>query len=190
MDSRRSILRLLAALIVAGGMTAALRADAGDPPPFPARTGLVVATAAAQSWAADAHLIYVENDANVDSTGASERWGYLFFSASKDQARAYSVRDGKILTAENLEMKFEAPPLTDAWLDSGEALSIAEKEAGLEFRTEQGGELYTMLLVRGVFQDGDPDLTTWAVVYRSSTGPSLFVVVDAASGRVRRTWRG
>jgi hypothetical protein len=191
MDSRRSSrFRVVAALLTAAVLAGSLPAGAGEAPHFAARTGLVVATAAAQSWAVDARLIYVENDADVDSTGTSERWGYLFFSKSLDRARAYSVRNGRIVTAENLEMKFEAPPLTDAWLDSGQALAAAEKEAGLEFRAKQGGELSTMLLVRGVFQDGDPDLTTWAVVYRTASGPSLFVVVDAASGRVRRTWRG
>ena len=47
-----------------------------------------------------------------------------------------------------------------------------------------------MFLMRGPFQDGDPDETTWTFVYASANAPSLFVVVDAAQGKVRRTSRG
>ena len=59
-----------------------------------------------------------------------------------------------------------------------------------EFREKHGGRLATMLLMRGAFHDGDPDRTTWTVVYTSPSAPSLWVVVDAADGSVRRTWRG
>ena len=47
-----------------------------------------------------------------------------------------------------------------------------------------------MLLSRGAFRDDDPDETTWTLIYTSPDAPSLFVVVDAAGGKVRRTWRG
>ena len=47
-----------------------------------------------------------------------------------------------------------------------------------------------MLLLRGAFEDGNPDQTTWTLIYTSPTAPSLFVVVDAVQGKVRRTWRG
>jgi hypothetical protein len=47
-----------------------------------------------------------------------------------------------------------------------------------------------MLLTRGIFHDGDPNRTTWTVVYTAPGKPSLFVVVDARTGDVRRTWRG
>jgi hypothetical protein len=47
-----------------------------------------------------------------------------------------------------------------------------------------------MLLMRGAFQDKDPDQTTWTLIYTSPSAPSLFVVVDATAAKVRRTWRG
>ena len=47
-----------------------------------------------------------------------------------------------------------------------------------------------MLLMRGAFRDDDPDATNWTLVYAAVSGPSLFVVVDAVDGKVRRTWRG
>jgi hypothetical protein len=47
-----------------------------------------------------------------------------------------------------------------------------------------------MLLMRGALYNEEPDESTWMLVYTSPSAPSLFVVVDAESGKVRRTWRG
>jgi len=174
---------VLGALLAAG-------ARAADHGWFEARVGLAAARACARAWAEDAALVYVENDGLVDPTGAAPRWGYLFYSSALDKARAYSIRDGKVVVAENLEMKFEAPPLAAEWIDSGKALEAAEQEVGHAFRLAHGGQLKTMLLVRGALESGDPDLTTWMLVYTAPHIPSLFVVVDAASGTVRRTWSG
>jgi hypothetical protein len=184
---RISSAALIAALVVA---TSAGRAAAGEKPVFEARSGLDIARAASTSWAEDAVLVYVENDEDVNASGAAERWGYLFFSPSLNQSRVYSVRDGKILVAENLEIKFEAPPLAGDWIDSGKAMAVADEKLGSEFRRDHGGQLSTMLLMRGAFDDKDADETTWTLVYTSPDGPSLFVVVDASEGKVRRTWRG
>ena len=183
----------LAAWTCGGALAAALlvnvaRADA--PPPIEARSGLDIASAAAHSWAQDATLIYLENDENLDAAGKAPRWGYLFYSATADKARAYSVRNGRILTAENLEMKFSAPPLESGWIDSGAALVAAENQVGREFREKHAGRLATMLLMRGAFDAENPNRTTWLLVYTTPDAPSLFVVVDAADGKVRRTWRG
>jgi hypothetical protein len=165
-------------------------ARAGDHPPFPARAGLELTADAARAWAADAYLIYVENDEALDTGATAERWGYLWFSPSLENARAYSVRDGKIVVAEFLDMKFEAPPVAGDWIDSGQALQAADRKVGDDFRREHQGELKTMLLMRGALSDGDPDATSWMVVYAAPGAPALFVLVDASSGAVRRTWRG
>src|SRR5580765_1606171 len=186
--------RVAAARIVIVALVAALalaRPVAGhEAERFEARTGIDLAYAGAQSWAQDAVLVYVENDEPLDAQGAAERWGYLFYSPTSKKARAYSIRAGKILVAENLEIKIEPPPVTDGWIDSGAALAVAEKDAGRAFRHAHGGWLSTMLLMRIAFQDSDPDETTWTFVYEATDGPSLFVVVDASQGKVRRTWRG
>jgi hypothetical protein len=179
-------------LAIALMLTALLgsRAGAGTHASSEARSGLDIAAAAAQSWAGDASLIYIENDEDLQSGGTAPRWGYLFFSPALEKARVYSVRDGKIVVAENLEMKFEAPPLTAGWIDSGAALDAADEKAGRAFCREHGGKLSTMLLMRGAFSEGDPDQTTWTLIYTSPHAASLFVVVDASAGKVRRTWRG
>ncbi|MGH7339834.1 MAG: hypothetical protein ACREKH_05025, partial [Candidatus Rokuibacteriota bacterium] len=165
-------------------------AVAAEKVPFLAKAGVPIADAAAHSWASDAILVYLENDEDVDAAGACERWGYLYYSPSQQAARVFSVRNGKILVAENLEMLFDAPPLATQWIDSGQAMAVAEQMAGQSFRQLHQGKLSTMLLMRGAFHSGDPNQTTWTLIYTSPHAPSLFVVVDAADGSVRRTWRG
>lgn len=177
-----------AALLVAACLVAPAGAKA--PPPIAARAGLDLARAAAAAWAADAELVYVENDEDVNPEGGAARWGYLFVSPASGRARAWSVRDGRIAAAENVEMAFDAPPLPDGWIDSGAALAAADREAGRAFRKGAQGRLSTMLLMRGAFDESDPDRTTWTLVYTAPGAPSLWVVVDAAEGKVRRTWRG
>ena len=183
-----STLALAALAALLGVWTAPARA--GDPVPFPASQGVALSAAAAQSWSPDAFLVYLENDESLGPEGTAVRWGYLFYSPALDQARVYSVRNGKIVLAENLDMKFEAPPLAAVWIDSGAAAAAAERTAIHELRREHDARLSAMLLVRGPMAEGDPDATTWLLVYRSPGAPSLFVVVDATDGKVRRTWRG
>jgi hypothetical protein len=177
-------------LAVALGCVVAAGACAGEETLFSARDGAVLATEAARAWAVDAELIYLENDEPVDGAGVAERWGFLFRSESAGELRAYSVRDGKIEVAEKLNMDFEAPAVSREWIDSTQALAAAEEKVGARYRTEAQGHLEAMLLMRGVFHDEQPNATTWTVVYSAAGVPSLFVVVDAATGKVARTWRG
>lgn len=188
----RNTLRRAALLTACIAAMAALPAGlrAGDKVPFSARGGLDVARDAALTWSPDAKLVYVENDEAVSTDGTAVRWGYLFQSVSRGKARGYSVREGKILEAFDLGIEFDAPPLPDTWVDSAAALAAAEEKAGARFRLEHGGELSNMLLMRGAFYEKEPDATTWALVYTSQNEPALFVVVDAAKGKVVRTWRG
>lgn len=179
-------------LLVAGLLAALLTcpAAAGDRTPFSARHGLDLAQDAARVWSADAELVYLENDEPVAADGTAERWGYLFYSPATDESRGYTLRDGKVLEAANLGFDFSAPPLPAGWLDSGEILAVAEREAGREYCAAYGGRLSTMFLIRGAFHEKEPDRSTWAVLYTSATEPTLLVVVDAAEGKVVRKWKG
>lgn len=192
--SRRAC-RVRGSLAIATGIAIALLTTvaplgAGTPASHAARSGVDLARAAAVAWSADAVLVYVENDEPVDGSGAAVRWGYLFYSPALDKSRAYSVRDGKIVTAENLEMRFEAPALASDWIDSGAAIAAVEKEGAKTLAKTPGLKLSTMLLMRGPFQDGDPDRTAWTLIYTVPNAPALFVLVDAVDGTVRRSWRG
>ncbi len=177
-------LALVALLVVA-----ASDVRAGDAVPFEARQGLALAQTAAHAWASDAALVWVENDDVPDPTGTSTRWGYLFYSPAGEKARAYSVKDGKIVTAENLDMTFDAPPVAADWIDSGRAFAAAD-EARAKQIVQQPSKLANLVLARGTMDAQNPDRTTWTVVYATPNQPSLFVVVDATSGKVLRTWKG
>ncbi len=171
-------------------LACALAVRADEPARFTARTGLDVARDAAASWAADAQLVYLENDEMVGPDGAAIRWGYLFYSPLKGKARGYSVRDSKVLQATDLEFDFEPAPLADQWIDSHAARVAAEQKAGEKYCREFNGHLAAMLLIRGAFHEKKPDATTWALVYESEVQPPLFVIVDASNGDVVRTLRG
>lgn len=175
----------LAAGVALGLVPAAFAAPAA----FEARAGVDLARAAARAWADDAELVYVENDEAVDGGGGAERWGYLFHSPARGQSRAYSIRGGRIVVAENLPMKLAAPPLAAEWIDSGAALAAARTEAGRVLGAAIAPALRAMVLMRGVFDD-QPDRTTWAVVWAVPGAPALWIVVDARDGAVRKTWRG
>lgn len=181
---------LLLPWLTAGLLALATAAPAADRTPVHARAGLDLASAAAGIWAQDASLIYLENDEPLDSHGASLRWGYLFYSPSLHKARGYSVRDGKIVVAEDLAMKFEAPPIPAEWIDSAAAFTASDEGPARSFCQEHDGRLDTMLLLRGAIEADQPDRTTWMLVYSAPNLPSLFVVLDAQNGKVLRTWRG
>lgn len=155
-----------------------------------AGTQLALAESSARAWADDARLVYVENDARVSAEGRSRGWGYLFHSASRDAARAYSIEDGKVERAADLEFDFAAPIIEGVWIDSSEALAQAEKAGGASYRSEHDGRLRTTLLVRGVMHVDDPGRTTWTCVYDAPGVPSLWIVLDAGSGDVLRKWQG
>lgn len=183
-------LRRSAVAVIAGLMMCVPAAGARDHAAFAARQGLDAARAAARSWSEDATLVYLENDEALTGEGTSPRWGYLFFSPGSQKSRAYSIRDGRVLQAETLEMDFVAPPVREEWLDSGAAVAAAASEAERAFRPQSAGAPRTMLLARGVFAEGTPDQTNWLLVYQCPGQAALYVVVDAVSGKVRRTWRG
>jgi len=180
-------MRSLAVLVLLG---VARVAAADDAVLFEARAGVATAGAAALSWSPDAALVWVENDESPGPLGVAGRWSYLYYSEATDQARVYSVRDGRILAAENLDMKFDAPPVADDWIDSGRALSAAEAAQGDAAKKAPRGALRAMVLARGTMDATEPDRTTWTLVYSTPGAPSTFVVVDAASAKVLRTWRG
>jgi hypothetical protein len=178
---------LLTALLIALLASVAL---AADQPPFSARQGVDLAWEAAKVWAADAELVYVENDEPLEADGTASRWGYLFHSSASGQSRGYSLRAGQVLEAADLDFEFSAPPLPADWLDSGAILAEAQQNAGQAYCRDFQGQLSTMFLIRGAFHEKDPDRSTWAVIYTSPTEPNLLVVVDARAGKIVRKWKG
>lgn len=159
---------------------------ARDPVPISAGSAFDLALEAARAWSVDATLVYLENDEAVDANGAAFRWGYLFYSPELDDARAYSVANGEIVATLDPSFRFDAPPLPGSWLDSDDALRLAQEHV----REQALGLPSSMVLLRGAFDGEKPDRTCWLVSFRQEGAPATFVVVDSAEGRVVRTWRG
>ena len=180
----------VARLVPLLAMLLPLRGSADDQVGAAARAGLDIAVAAAHQWSPDAYLIYVENDEPIDARGNAGRWGYLFHSPGLKKSRVYSVRAGQIVVAEELAMKFEAPPIAGEWIDSDAVIRIADHGVAHPFRHENDGRLDTMMLLRGAVEADRPDRTTWMLVYTAPNVPALFVILDAADGKVLRLWRG
>ncbi len=164
-------------------------AGPADPTQRTARRALIVAEAAASGWMRDAELIYLENDAAVALDGDSPRWGFLFHSELIDSWRNVAVENGRVVHEGPLAFPFAAPDLPAEWIDSNEAVRLAEAAGGRAFRERSGGDLENAVLSRGVFTawDGPP---TWTVVYRSPDRSEYAIVVNAADGSILSRFEG
>jgi len=151
--------------------------------PTTARAAMPMAVAAADAWADDARLVWVENDAPVDSAGRADAWGYLYYSREKHAMRSWSVRDARIVAAVDHTVSAEAPALDSSWQDSQSIAARAWRERG-----DAGpvSTLHSLVLVRGVFAPG----AAWVAVFDEGPGPRLHVLLDAASGDLLKRWRG
>jgi hypothetical protein len=172
---RGRIVASVCGIVLAG---AAARAE-----PVTARAGMTLATAAADAWADDARLVWVENDAPVDSVGRADGWGYLWYSREKHAMRSWSVRDARIVAAVDHTVSAEAPALDAGWKDSADIAARAWSERGDAAVT---ATLQSLVLVRGVFAPG----AAWVAVFDDGPGPRLHVLLDAANGDLLKRWRG
>ncbi len=164
--------------------------ELGAPAPAgTARLALPVAEAAARAWMRDARLIYIENDSELGMSGDSPRWGFLFRSDLADSWRAISVAGGEIVSTAPLAYPFAAPDLPADWIDSSDAVRLAELAGGGEFRVARSAELAHVVLGRGIFTswDGPP---TWTVVYRAADRSKLAIVVSGTDGSIVSRFEG
>jgi len=169
--------------IVAVACAGFLVAAAARSEPVTARAALELAAIAADAWADDARLVWVENDAPVDSTGQAAAWAYLYYSREKHAMRSWSVRDGRIVTALDHTVSAEAPALDAGWRDTGDVALQAVRARGDAATT---ATLQSLVLVRGVFAPG----SAWVAVFDDGPGPRLHVLLDAMTGDLIKRWRG
>jgi hypothetical protein len=166
-------------------LSAALPVRSDEASSRTARDGLPMAQAAADAWADDARLVWIENDAELDSEGRAAAWGYLYFSPEKRALRSYSVRAGKLTVAQDHVVSTEAPGVDLGWKDSAEAAHAAWKHGGRDFASGNG-TLESLLLVRGVFAQE----SAWVAIFSAERQPRLYLVLDALKGDVLKRWRG
>jgi hypothetical protein len=177
--------RAVALVAVLGVALFGLGLRASEAQASSARSGLDLAAAAADAWVDDARLVWIENDAAVDTLGDSDAWGYLYYSASRHAMRSWSVRDGHIVHAEDQAVIAAAPALAPDWADSGSIAVAACKELGAETQAA-GATLESLILSRGVFVED----TVWVAVFATAGAPRWFLLFDAKSGSFLKRWRG
>jgi hypothetical protein len=184
---------LIAGCLILAGCGGSSRPPVSDPAhdstSLSARQALLSAEAAASAWMRDARLIYLENDSPLGPVGDADAWGFLFHSELADSWRNVAVKNRKVLHEGPLAFPFAAPELPLTWIDSDQAVRVAEESGGREFRTRTGALLRHAVLGRGVFTDwsGPP---TWTVVYRSPEQGELAIVVNADDGSVLSRFEG
>lgn len=150
-----------------------------------ARDGLALAAAAADAWADDARLVWVENDSSIDAFGQAASWGYLYYSPEKHAMRSWSVDGAEIVEAVDQAVVAEAPAIDSGWKDSAEIAAVAMQKAAEELGVTSP-VFDSLVLVRGVFAPG----SAWVAVFANGGGPRLFLLFDSRSGDLQRKWRG
>jgi len=112
---------------------------------------------------------------DVDTTGKAEFWKFGY----KDFAIIASLDSVSIDTS--FEWLTGTAALFNGWIDSDSALSIAEKNGGIEFRkTYSDWSIYSDL----ASPSGNPFITQWQVIYSRKIKPKvrLLVIIDAIHG--------
>ena len=116
-----------------------------------------VAKAADPTLLSDAGLVLVVST-ELDLTGKSPIWSYIFYSSSKDTSFGFIATDnliipGPIVPEEDTTfVDTLKTPLPENWMDSNAAFQIAQDNGGSEFL--QDAVTPTILALGGVF---DPD---------------------------------
>lgn len=174
--------------------------DPGRTRPATIESTIDVATSRARAWdlearlfAATAQLDFAANP-NSDSTVPLGGWlVFVFVRGDGDDSealtlmiernRAEIVRESaRSLGTDSAEIDLNQA--TTVAIDSGQALTIAEAERGLEFRTAC---LRNRHVARLSFHPGDQtNGASWIITYndvRVANGPVLRVVVDAQTGQ-------
>lgn len=153
-------------------------------------------------WAPDAYLDIVNVAGNLSKRdtdgpliGMDGRsaphggWGYRFISANLRRGLYLRVdAEGRVkaatFTLDTFGLPFEPqdyPALPDGWMDSSEAVRIAEENGGREFR--QGKKMYDL-----IFNLGHNRKRLWQLTYITcdqTNGRRDFIIdVDPSSGRV------
>ncbi len=86
----------------------------------------------------DAHLVYARGNL-MDEKGSSDRWRYIYESASLDSLMEFWSLGGHAVFAGKVTLagiQPDMPAILDDWIDSDSALILAEKQGGQDFRAQ------------------------------------------------------
>jgi len=139
----------------------------------------------ATAWHSDAELRYMlGTDEEMYLAGEAAAWTYFFESSMDDSLYMVLVMLGyPILSGEIIDTLAILDPLPDNWIDSNEAVAVAEDNGGSDFRQNTGSDLIIAGAGRGLYLL-DLQRAVWLFTYSDTTtfGTTLFVYVDAVTG--------
>ena len=120
-------------LITVAGNVTGIDIEIGVPVPQTAQTLTDQAVVMAQAIAADAELILVLGE-GLDPDGTSIFWMYGCYSGNDQKIYYYFSIGTIILFMGEADIPLMINPLPDVWIDSDDALTIAESNGGTDFR--------------------------------------------------------
>jgi methionine-rich copper-binding protein CopC len=120
-------------LITVAGNVTGIDIEIGVPVPQTAQALTDQAVTMAQAMAADVELILILGE-GLDPNGASMFWMYGCYSGSEQKIYYFFSIGTLILFMGEADVAVEIEPLPDVWIDSDEALAIAESNGGTDFR--------------------------------------------------------
>lgn len=133
-------------------------------------------------------IIFSIQSENVDTNGASEKWAYCYLSQIENNHPMY------VFSATPLTVKFDSlwsnysrdgsMIITEKWIDSDSAISLAEQNGGKNFRTKHPNNKITAHLGQALVPNSQPE---WHIKYISADNSSetllLFIkATDKTSG--------
>jgi len=148
-----------------------------------ARFNLEAANRVAQNWAADACLVAVDSYVSeLVIPGKAMIWDYSYYSPGLDSTRMLIISNNMLILDSPPEWEvYSTLPLPVNWLDSDQALTVAELNGGSQYRAENDYPWMIATLSRGLYAL-QPDSAVWQIDYFSDTAEGLTLFVDALSG--------
>jgi hypothetical protein len=133
----------------------------------------------ALTFATDAKLALV-SCYEIDSTGKSSVWSYVYSSADSLKEYHFLAQNNRVTFDHSQEMRVGIGILSEPWIDSDSALSIAEREGGSDIRRLFPFSVISASLVRPI---APPFYCLWEIEYKLS-GVVRTILIDASTAEV------
>jgi len=137
----------------------------------------------ARSLRNDAELINIKSN-DVKLNGTSKSWIHIYYSVSSHACYYFhTTYNEAIFDSSSNQLVTGSTFITHNWFNSDEAIRIAEKNSGEDFRMKNPGYSIEASLAEPLVPDSS---TYWYITYRSRLDrtESLMLGVDARTGEV------
>ncbi len=164
--------------------------------PYLVKEKLNAATSEATRKAPDAYLNAIAATADVDLNGASDSWGYEFYSRVKDSVIVVLYNAGAPFVLAEPPMNPNKSQMPDAhdWINSDAAMKTAQSNGGSAFLAKYSSDNSVVMEIGKGIDTTAKETTIWMVDYFSGKRPGpinfLTVSINAQTGAVLATHEG